>query len=81
MHGTQVWIEAGCTRCHWCHQLLPAVFADGPASSVVRPEAVLPGGRCLRPGVVTPEEDCFLEFVADGCPARVIHLRRDPPVA
>lgn len=84
MGTTTVWIEPGCTRCGWCHQLLPTVFEAAPEGSRVTAQARMdrrPGSNSRERAALVPDHldtatDQFLDFVADGCPARVIQVQR-----
>lgn len=78
----QVWIETGCITCGWCSDLIPDVFAarvDG--SSVIRGEVRVDGRTDRNQRKTSPlrkplsgADAEFIQFVADGCPPRVIRF-------
>jgi len=81
----RVWIEAGCIHCYWCSDLAPAIFLPGDAGSRIA-SSVRQDGTCsdnrgerspLRSDLIPPADLAFLPFIADGCPAQVIHLEGD----
>ncbi len=82
MAKRRIWIEDGCIHCGWCQHLVPAVFvaADDGTRIVgtARQDGITSNNRSerspLRAGRLPTDEIDFMPFVADGCPARVIHL-------
>jgi ferredoxin len=82
MARKRIWIEEGCIHCGWCHNLAPAVFlADGSGTRIagaVRSDGITSDNRGerspLRHGRLPADELAFMPFIADGCPAHVIHL-------
>lgn len=81
MASIRVWIVPGCTRCHWYQQLVPKVFADSADGCRIRAETRA-DQRCddnqqarSASELAAPLAD-FVEFVAGGCPAKVIHTER-----
>jgi hypothetical protein len=78
----RVWIESGCIECGWCTDLLPAVFevrAGKPCiiAAAARSDGRAGANRRERSPLAKPFHDKdarFLEFVADGCPAKVIRF-------
>jgi ferredoxin len=83
----RIWIEEGCIQCCWCHNLSPEVFVFGEAGTELNP-ALRSDRRAssnrqerspLTAAALATLNLGFIQFVADGCPAKVIKL--DPPPA
>lgn len=85
MTRTSIWINEGCIQCFWCQNLEPEVFSVTADGCEIRAEART--DRCADPnrvgrsrlndGLVTEENIGFIQFVADGCPAKVIMIETD----
>jgi ferredoxin len=81
----RVWIEDGCIQCFWCHHLVPEVFVCGAQGTRVdgrvRVDQRTSDNRRERSPLTTVAMAAldlpFVQFVADGCPAKVIVV--DPP--
>lgn len=85
MSALRIWIEEGCIQCYWCQNLCPEVFACGEGGTQIRPgllsDRQATTNRVERSRLTAKARAAldhrFLQFVADGCPAKVIKL--DPP--
>ncbi len=81
MHA-RVWIEPGCTQCHWCQDLVPEVFVCGEdgvrITAAVRQDQCTSTNRDERSPLTARAErlvdPLLLRFAADGCPAQVIRI-------
>ncbi len=86
--GTRViWIASGCIECFWCQQLATDVFVHGQRGTEIRGAIRLDHQTSsnstdrspIDVSVLPNEESNFLQFVADGCPTKVIRLEGDWP--
>ncbi len=85
MADCRIWIDEGCIQCGWCQTLDDRVFAVGPTGTVIRGD-VRSDGRTdanrdaratLRQDVLDAAALGYLQFIADGCPVRVIRIADD----
>jgi hypothetical protein len=81
----RVWIAEGCIHCYWCQNLAPLVFLAGEQSTLIAGPVRLDGKTsdnrrehsALRLDILSEADFAFMPFIADGCPAHVIHLEGD----
>jgi ferredoxin len=80
-----IWIAPGCIECFWCQQLAGEVFIHGQRGTEIRGAIRLDyqtNSNCteqspINVAVLSDLQSNFLQFVADGCPTKVIRLEGD----
>ncbi len=85
MGSRVIWVAPGCIECFWCQQLAGEVFAHGERGTEIRGAIRLDHQTSsnssdrspIDVAVLSDEESNFLQFVADGCPTKVIRLEGD----
>jgi ferredoxin len=85
MGSRVIWIAPGCIECFWCQQLAGDVFVHGEHGTEIRGAIRLDrqtnsnsdSHSPINTAVLAPQESAFVQFVADGCPTRVIRLEGD----
>jgi ferredoxin len=78
----RIWIEEGCIQCFWCQNLSPDVFVCGDQGTQIHPDLRVDQrsstNRVERSPMTASARATldlsFIQFVADGCPAKVIKL-------
>jgi len=85
MGSRVIWIAPGCIECFWCQQLAVEVFTHGQHGTEVLGAIRLDHQTSSNSADRSPinvaalpdSASNFLQFVADGCPTKVIRLEGD----